>query len=113
MSECYERHPRRAWFLQPLGSVGQVSLIAADLQRSETVDRAVEGADAVINLVGIFDGNLDAVHVDGAGKLAAAAKRAGAGAFVHISALATSADIPNTAVSSGGGRDTRFTMSAT
>lgn len=82
-----ERHPRRAWFLQPLGSVGQVSAIAANLERPETIARAVEGAEAVINLVGIFNGNLDLVHVHGAGKLAAAAKAAGAKAFVHISAI--------------------------
>lgn len=82
-----ERHPRRAWFLQPLGSVGQVSAIAANLERPETIARAVEGAEAVINLVGIFKGNLDLVHVHGAGKLAAAAKAAGAKAFVHISAI--------------------------
>lgn len=82
-----ERHPRRAWFLQPLGGIGQVSTIAADLQWPETIGRAVEGADAVINLVGIFKGHLELVHVHGAGKLAAAAKAAGAHAFVHISAI--------------------------
>ena len=87
-----ERHPRRAWFLQPLGSVGQVSLIAADLQRPETLARAVEGADAIINLVGTFKGNLDLVHVHGAGKLAAAAKAAGAKSFVHVSAIGADAD---------------------
>jgi len=87
-----ERHPRRAWFLQPLGGVGQVSTIAADLSRPETFARAVEGADAVINLVGIFKGNLELVHVQGAGKLAAAAKAAGAKAFVHISAIGADAD---------------------
>lgn len=87
-----ERHPRRAWFLQPLGSVGQVSTIAADLTRPETFARAVEGADAVINLVGIFKGNLELVHVHGAGRLAAAAKAAGAKAFVHISAIGSDPD---------------------
>src|SRR5512139_473279 len=86
-----ERHPRRAWFLQPLGSIGQVSTIAADLQRPDTIAAAVQGADAVINLVGIFKGNLDQVHVDGAGKLAAAANSAGASAFVHIGAIGTDA----------------------
>jgi len=87
-----ERHPRRAWFLQPLGGVGQFSTIAADLSRPETFARAVEGADAVINLVGIFKGNLELVHVQGAGKLAAAAKAAGAKAFVHISAIGADDD---------------------
>ena len=82
-----ERYPRKAWFLQPLGGVGQVSTLAADLSRPQGFARAVEGADAVINLVGIFKGNLERVHVEGAGKLAAAAKAAGAKAFVHVSAI--------------------------
>jgi NADH dehydrogenase len=90
-----ERFPRRAWFLQPLGGIGQVSIIAADLQRPETIARAVEGADAVVNLVGIFKGNLDLVHVEGAGKLAASAKAAGAKAVVHISALGSDPNSPS------------------
>ncbi len=90
-----ERRPRRAWFLQPLGSVGQVSTIAADLERPETIARAVEGADAVINLVGTFTGNLDLVHVHGAGKLAAAARAAGAKAFVHVSSIGADPDSPS------------------
>jgi NADH dehydrogenase len=87
-----ERYPRKAWFLQPLGGVGQVSTIAADLSRPETFSRAVEGADAVINLVGTFKGNLDKVHVHGASKLAAAAGAAGAKAFVHVSAIGSDPD---------------------
>lgn len=90
-----ERDPRRGWFLQPLGSVGQVSNIAADLARPETVERAVEGADAVINLVGTFKGNLELIHVHGAGKLAAAAKAAGAKGFVHISAIGADINAPS------------------
>ncbi len=82
-----ERHPRKAWYLQPLGSVGQVSAIAADLARPESFARVVDGADVVINLVGVFKGNLELIHVHGAEKLAAAAKAAGAQAFVHISAI--------------------------
>ena len=82
-----ERDPRKAFFLQPLGGVGQVGLTSADLARPATISRAVEGAVAVINLVGIFKGNLDAIHVDGAGHAAAAAREAGAAAFVHVSAI--------------------------
>ena len=82
-----ERYPRKAYFLQPLGQVGQVSAVAADLSRPETIERAVEGASAVINLVGTFTGNLHAIHVEGAGKAAATAKAAGAKAFVHVSAI--------------------------
>ncbi|QDP19232.1 complex I NDUFA9 subunit family protein [Sphingomonas xanthus] len=82
-----ERDPRKAWFLQPLGSVGQVSAIAADLGRPQTIARAVEGADAVVNLVGVFKGDLETLHVTGAGKLAEAANAAGATALVHVSAI--------------------------
>jgi len=90
-----ERDPRRGWFLQPLGSVGQVSNIAADLGRLESIAPAIDGADAVINLVGIFKGNLELIHVHGAGKLAAAAKAAGAKAFVHISAIGADINSPS------------------
>jgi NADH dehydrogenase len=89
------RDPRRGWFLQPLGSVGQVSVIAADISRPETVERAVEGADAVINLVGTFKGNLELIHAHAAGKLAAAARATGARAFVHVSAIGADINSPS------------------
>lgn len=82
-----ERQPRRAFFLQPLGGVGQLSFVAADLARPQTIARAVDGASAVINLVGIFNGKLDAVHVAGAGQAATAASESGAAAFVQVSAI--------------------------
>ena len=40
------RDPRRAWFLQPLGSVGQASAIAADITRPATFDHAIDGTAA-------------------------------------------------------------------
>ena len=82
-----ERDPRRGWFLQPLGEVGRVSFTSADLARPDSLGPAVEGAFAVINLVGTFKGNLRAIHVAGAKAAAAAARDAGASAFVHISAI--------------------------
>ena len=82
-----QRDPRRAWFLQPLGSVGQVSVTAADMRRPATIERAVEGTDAVINLVGVFAGDLEAIHVAGPRHAAAAAAATGASAFVHLSAI--------------------------
>lgn len=81
-----ERNPRRAFFLQPLAGVGQVAMTQADLTRPETVERAVAGASAVINLVGIFKGDLTAVHVEGA-RTAAAAAHANSAAFVQVSAI--------------------------
>jgi uncharacterized protein YbjT (DUF2867 family) len=82
-----ERDPRRGWFLRPLGEVGQVSFASADLTRAESVRAAVDGAFAVINLVGILKGAFRAVHVTGAKAAAEAAREAGASAFVQISAI--------------------------
>ena len=89
------RDPRKAFYLQPLGQVGQVSAVVADIRRPSTIDLAVEGAGAVINLVGVFGGDLDKIHVEGAGRAAAAAKSAGAKAFVHISAIGSDPDSPS------------------
>ena len=87
-----QRDPRKAFFLQPLGQVGQVGFAQADLARPATIDRAVAGSMAVINLVGIFKGNLHAVHVTGAAAAAAAARDAGATAFVQVSAIGADPD---------------------
>ncbi|WP_037499515.1 complex I NDUFA9 subunit family protein [Sphingomonas jaspsi] len=85
-----ERDPRKAWFLQPLGGVGMVQTIAADVTKPATVALAVEGADAVVNLVGVFKGDLEAIHVGGPRTIAEAAKANGA-AFVHVSAIGADA----------------------
>ena len=82
-----ERSPRRAYFLQPLAAVGQLDLLAADLTRPESVARAVDGARAVVNLVGILKGDFEALQADGAAVVAREARAAGAGALVHVSAI--------------------------
>lgn len=81
-----EREPRKAVFLKPLGGLGQTQFVAADVRDVASIARAVAGSDAVINLAGSFD-DMQAVQADGAGHVAAAAKAAGAGALVHISAI--------------------------
>lgn len=88
-----ERDPRRAFFLKPLGGLGQTQFVAADITRPETIARAVEGADGVVNLVGSFTGNLQRLHVDGPRAVAEAAARTGA-AMVHVSAIGADADSP-------------------
>ncbi|MCB1470471.1 MAG: NAD(P)H-binding protein, partial [Rhizobiaceae bacterium] len=45
------RRPDLAGHLQPLGNVGQIQAVQANLRVRWSVDRAVEGADHVINLV--------------------------------------------------------------
>ena len=82
-----QRDPRTAYFLQPLAKVGQVSFVAADLGKPASIARAVEGATAVINLVGILKGRFNSVHVEGARTAASEAAKAGATAFVQISAI--------------------------
>jgi len=82
-----ERDPRRAWYLKPLGGLGQVQFVRADITDPDSVAAAVRGSDAVINLVGILKGPFRSIHVDGARNIAAAAAAAGVPALVHISAI--------------------------
>ena len=48
------RRPHHAQFLRPMGAVGQVQLFQANVRHRPSVERAIDGADAVINLVGIL-----------------------------------------------------------
>jgi uncharacterized protein YbjT (DUF2867 family) len=85
------RRPDQALFLKPLGDVGQITPISANLRHQGSVEAAVAGADAVVNLVGLLyqrgRQRFDAVHVEGAGRAAAAARKAGASRFIQISAI--------------------------
>ena len=87
-----------AMFLKPLGDVGQVILTAVDIKDTEQVAGAVDGAQAVINLVGIlspwFKQTFDAVHVEGARNIATEASRAGVRHLVHLSAIGADAQSP-------------------
>jgi NADH dehydrogenase len=85
------RRPDLAGYLQPMGAVGQVHGVQANLRYPDSVRRAVEGAEAVVNLVGILAKSgaqtFQAVHVAGARAAAKAAREAGAKTFVHVSAI--------------------------
>ncbi|EJZ22117.1 complex I NDUFA9 subunit family protein [Rhizobium sp. Pop5] len=88
------RRPDLAGFLQPLGNVGQISFVQANLRYRNSIDRAVEGASHVINCVGILHetgrNTFDAVQEFGGRAVAEAARNAGAG-LVHISAIGADA----------------------
>jgi uncharacterized protein YbjT (DUF2867 family) len=85
------RDTQQAQFLKPAGDVGQVSFVPASVTNAQSVAAAVEGADAVVNLVGILlelgRRTFKSIHVDGAANVAAAAARAGVKTLVHMSAL--------------------------
>ncbi len=82
-----QRDPRQAWYLRPLGGLGQMQFVAADLSRPDSVARAVEGVDDVVNLVGILSGDFDKVHRIGAHHVAQAAAAAKVRGLVHVSAI--------------------------
>ena len=86
-----QRDPRRAFFLKPLGGLGQTQFVAADLSRPESIARAIAGSDAVVNLVGILSGDFHKVQAEGARIVAEAAAAAGVGALIHISAIGADA----------------------
>lgn len=88
------RHPERAWALRPLANLGQIQFMRGDVTRPASLSAAFAGADAAVNLVGAFAGNLDALQGQGAGRIAALAQDAEIGAFVHISALGAEAGSP-------------------
>ncbi|MFW5661372.1 MAG: complex I NDUFA9 subunit family protein [Oceanicaulis sp.] len=90
------RRPHLANELRPMGVVGQIQLVQANLRNADSVARAVDGADGVINLVGILaeDGRqtFESLQSRGAGLVAEAAKAADIEKLVHVSAIGADAD---------------------
>ena len=88
------RRPDLAFFLQPLGNVGQISFVQANLRYRASVDKAVQGADHVVNCVGILfesgRNSFDAVQDFGARAVAEATRSVGA-KLTHISAIGADA----------------------
>jgi NADH dehydrogenase len=84
------RRPDLAYHLQPLGRVGQIHAVQANVRYPQSVDAAVRGADVVVNLTGILyergRQRFDAVQTFGAEQVALAAAAHGA-RMVHVSAI--------------------------
>jgi uncharacterized protein YbjT (DUF2867 family) len=93
------RRPELALHLQPLGDVGQINAVQANVRFPDSLLAAADGADAVINLVGILfptgKQTFKSVQDEGARHMAEAARAAGARALVHISAIGASPDAPS------------------
>jgi NADH dehydrogenase len=90
------RDPEAAAFLKTMGAVGQISTPQANLRFPASIEAAVAGADAVINLAGVLyqsgAQSFDAVHVKGAAAIADAAAKAGVKRLVQMSALGADAN---------------------
>jgi len=89
------RRPHHAQFLRPMGAVGQIQLFQANVRHRPSVEAALKGADAVVNLVGILfqQGAQSFARVQAAGSamIADLAAREGVYAFVHMSAIGADA----------------------
>lgn len=84
------RKPEVAYYMPPLGNVGQIQMVQANVRYRWSVERAVMGSDHVINLVGILSesGNqrFNSVQVLGAKNIAEAAAKQNV-PLTHLSAL--------------------------
>ena len=81
------RNPKDAFSLRPLANLGQIQFARADITNEASLNAVIDGADAVVNLVGAFSGNLNAIMGTGAGDVARIAAGKGCSAMVHISAI--------------------------
>jgi uncharacterized protein YbjT (DUF2867 family) len=93
------RRPDEGLFLKPMGTVGQIDLVQANIRNRPSIERAVDGADAVVVSVGVLSSGgaqtFEAVHARGPGLIARAAAAAGVKQLVHVSAIGADAESPS------------------
>ena len=86
-----QRRPNDALFLKPAGEIGQINLVTANIRNIQSVEQAVEGAEAIINLVGILAPSgkqrFKTIHSEGAAFIAQMAAKHKIKRFVHVSAI--------------------------
>jgi uncharacterized protein YbjT (DUF2867 family) len=92
------RRPELTGYLQPLGRVGQIHAVQANVRFPQSVEAAVRDADIVVNLVGILyekgRQRFDTVQAQGAETVARAAAAAGA-RVIHVSAIGADEHSPS------------------
>lgn len=90
------RHPASAFFLLPMGHVGQIQPVRCNALDPEQVASALHGAEAAVNLAGILfqrgEQSFANVHVEAARNIASAARAAGLRSLVHVSAIGADAN---------------------
>ena len=93
------RDPESALFLKPMGAVGQIVPLFASIGNEATVQRAVEAAEVVVNLVGILaesgSASFQAIHAEGSERIARLSAVAGVSRLVQISAIGADPDSPS------------------
>ena len=88
------RTPDNSHKLKPLANLGQLQIGRCDISDERSLHAAIAGADAVVNLVGVFDGDLKAIMGRAAGKAAQIAAENGVSSFVHVSAIGADEESP-------------------
>ena len=90
------RRPGHAYRMRMLGDVGQIEVVQANVRAPESIARALSGAEACVNLVGVlYEGGrqkFQSLHAMGARNVAEAAAAAGVGRLVQISAIGADAE---------------------
>ena len=93
------RDPEAALFLKPMGAVGQVVPLFASVMNEATVQRAVAGAEVVVNLVGVLTessaASFQAIHTDGSERIARIAAANGVSRLIQISAIGADPNSPS------------------
>jgi NADH dehydrogenase len=88
------RRPNEALYVKPYGTVGQVEPVFCNVRDDASVLAAMQGADAVVNCVGVLTergkNSFKAIQSEGAGRIARLASEQGINKFVHISAIGAS-----------------------
>ena len=89
------RQPGRGYKLRMLGAVGQIQVVQANARDHASIARALDGAQACVNLVGVLYESgrqqFAAVHATGAQNIAEAAMAAGVERFIQVSAIGAAA----------------------
>ncbi len=89
------RRPNEALFVRPYGVVGQVEPVLCNIRDDGSVAAAMDGADAVVNCVGILapegKNTFEPVQLQGAARIARIAAEKGIARMVHVSAIGADA----------------------
>lgn len=94
------RRPNEAMHVKPYGVPGQVEPVFCNIRDDDSVAAVMQGADAVVNCVGVLNelgkNSFQAVHVDGAERIARIAGDQGVASMVHLSAIGADTSAPST-----------------